>query len=399
MTTSRQILFLSFPMHGHVYPTLTIAEELVRRGHHVTYATNESFATEVKLTGAELLSYDDELAAIAERVNPQAGTNEITLTAISFALQGLRSLGPLAHRADPPDLVVCDPLTFAPGALLTDAWNVPLIVTHPNVAFNDAFNWPAELREQLMGDPVFGPRAVEIEAEMARLIASFGSSEQRLNRADDRALVFVPRVLQPQADTFGDNYTFVGPCTDGTVFNGEWQPADERPVLFISLGTLYNERPEHLKLFASAFAQLDWQVVMSVGGSTSAAGALQLPANFELHEWLPQLSVLEHASVFLTNGGLGGITSALQQGTPMVLIPEAAEQRMHAGQVVDLGLGRLVSIADTTPEQLREAVLAVAADPRTAARARELQSLIRAAGGTSRAADVIEEQLGNHPTR
>jgi MGT family glycosyltransferase len=391
----QHVLFLSFPMHGHVYPTLTIAEELGRRGHRVTYATTETFADEVRRAGVELLRYDDELASIPAGVSPDAGTDEITLTSISFVVQGLHMLVPLVRwPADhPPDLVVCDPLTFAAGAVLSQAWGVPLITTHPNVAFNKEFNWPAELRGQLMEDPVLGPRAVAIETEMAAILADHGLNEERLDRADDLAMVFVPRQLQPHAETFGDNYVFVGPCTDGAVFDGEWRPAGDRPVLFISLGTLYNERPEHLRRFAEAFGQLEWQVVMSVGGSSSTAAGGELPPNFELHEWVPQLSVLEHASVFLTNGGLGGITSALQQGTPMVLVPEAAEQLMHAGQVADLGLGRIVSLADSTPEQLRDAVLAVAADQAMAARADELRAVIRAAGGTRRAADVIEEQL------
>jgi UDP:flavonoid glycosyltransferase YjiC (YdhE family) len=35
----QHIAFVSIPSIGHVYPTLAVAAELVRRGHRVTYAS------------------------------------------------------------------------------------------------------------------------------------------------------------------------------------------------------------------------------------------------------------------------------------------------------------------------------------------------------------------------
>jgi dTDP-L-oleandrosyltransferase len=266
------------------------------------------------------------------------------------------------------------------------------VTAHANVAYNETFNWPAKHRQQLLDDPARGERAIEVETSIVQLMTQHGVDETRMSRGDDLALVFAPRALQPHAESFGDNYVFVGPCTDGSVFDGDWQPADDRPVLFVSLGTLYNERPDHFRRFLDAFGDLDWRVVMTTGGSTVEAGPV--PPNFELHSWVPQLSVLRQAKVFLTNGGLGGITSALQQGTPLVIMPEADEQDMHAGQVAELGLGRILRFAEATPEVLRNTVLELAADETTLARVRRMRSLIREAGGTRRAADVLETLLG-----
>lgn len=390
----QHVLFLSFPMYGHVFPSLTIAEELGRRGHRVTYATGEPFASYVKRADVELYSYDLDLASIPSRVSGQVSTNEVTITCLTFVEQSLRSLTPhgFGREVDRPDLVVCDPLTFHAGSVLCDHWDVPLVTAHANVAINETFNWAAKHREQLLADPVLGERAIEVETNIATIMAQHGADEIRMNRGDDRALVFAPRALQPHAESFGDNYVFVGPCTDGSVFDGDWQRTDERPVLFISLGTLYNERPDHFRRFLRAFGSLDWRVVMSTGGGALDTGPV--PPNFEVHSWVPQLAVLRQASVFLTNGGLGGITSALQEGVPLVLMPEAAEQEMHSGQVAALGLGRIVRPNETTPEQLRDTVLEVAADKATLARVRYLRSLIEEAGGTRRAADTIEARLG-----
>src|SRR5262245_22490626 len=96
MTSSRQqhILFLSFPMYGHVFPSLTIAEELGRRGHRVTYATGDDFAGHVRRAGVDLYRYPEELASIPARINGVPDTNEVTITCLTFVEQSLHTLAP-----------------------------------------------------------------------------------------------------------------------------------------------------------------------------------------------------------------------------------------------------------------------------------------------------------------
>lgn len=398
-TGRHHVLFLSLPVYGHVYPSLTVAEELARRGHRVTFATGESFADDLARSGVDLLPYSSELASIPAELSDNADTIEVSILSLSFYERSLRELPALASRLseEPPNLVVCDPLTFGAATVLGRGWHAPVVVAHANLAFNETFNWPAQRRYEILADPR-RDQAIEIETNLVRLFGHHGIDEGRLNRGEDLTLVYAPRALQPFAESFGENYVFVGPATDGTVFEGDWPRPDGRPVLFISLGTLYNERPDFFRLFVEAFGELDWHVVMSLGGSTSTVGLGPVPPNFELHSWVPQLAVLEHANVFVSNGGLGGITSALRQATPLVLMPEAAEQEMHARQVADLGLGRIVRFDEITAAELRQTVVDLARDDATLARLREMRSLVREAGGTRRAADAIESRLRAHLT-
>ncbi len=383
----RHVLFLSLPVYGHVYPSLTVAEELGRRGHRVTFATAEVFAGEVARSGVELLAYTEELAAIPAELSDDADTIEVSILSLKFYERSLRELPALATRFgdDPPTVVVCDPLTFGAGVVLSREWAVPLVVAHPNLAFNETFNWPVARRGEILDDPR-RDLAIELETSLGKLFGEHGLDEGRLYRGDDPAIVYAPKALQPHASSFGDGYAFVGPATDGAIYAGSW-PAPAGPMLFISLGTQYNERPASFRLFAEAFGGLDWQVVVSLGGARAPGS---VPDNFQVYPWVPQLAVLSRARVFLSNGGLGGVTSALRQGTPMVLVPEAAEQEMHAGRVAELGLGRVVRLASLTAAELRQVVLELAADEATAGRLAAMRELARAAGGTRRAADVIE---------
>jgi dTDP-L-oleandrosyltransferase len=395
---SSHILFLSAPAYGHVYPTLTIAEELARRGHRVGYAVTEQFAADVKRSGVELLTYGPELAAIPAALSAKADTAEIVLACMRFYEEGLRSVAGVRELLDaPPDLIVYDPMMYAAATVLGRRWGVPIVLTHPNLAFNDTFDWPTTRRRELL----VGPRADEaatIESGLQELFTQHGMDERGLNNAEDLALVFVPRAFQPEADSFGDNYVFVGPCVDGEVFRGSWQPpTDGRPVLFISLGTVHNQRMDFFRLFTEAFADLDWHVVVTLGDPTHDGDLGPLPSNFEVHPWVPQLAVLAHATVFLSNGGLGGVMSALREGTPMLLAPEVAEQDMDARRVVELGLGRIVQLDDITPKKLGRAVLSLAADDTTTERVRRMREHILAAGGTRGAADEIEARLRRRP--
>ncbi|CCH32039.1 macrolide family glycosyltransferase [Actinosynnema sp. NPDC047251] len=388
------ILFLSAPAYGHVYPTLTIAEALARRGHRVGYAVTEHFAADVERSGLELLRYNDVLSAIPAAVGPRADTAEIVLACMEFYLEGLRQVSDVEGLVDaPPDLVVFDPMMYGAAAVLGREWGVPTVLTHPNLAFNDTFDWPAlRRRELLVGEREAA--AARIEAGLAALFAEHGVDERELNAPTDLALVFVPREFQPHADSFGGNYAFVGPCVDGTVFGGTWEPpAGGRPVLFISLGTVHNQRPDFFRLFAGAFGDLDWHVVVTLGVPEHDGDLGDLPPNFEVHPWVPQLAVLEHAAVFLSNGGLGGVMSALRAGTPLLLAPEVAEQDMDAQRVVELGLGRLVDLDGIAPDDLRQAVLDLAADREIATAVTRMRDHVHAAGGTSRAADAIEARL------
>ncbi|WP_185893802.1 hypothetical protein [Streptomyces sp. WAC05950] len=49
--------FVGIAWHGHVNPTLGLVEELVRRGHRVSYAVTEAFAETVRAVGAEPVVY------------------------------------------------------------------------------------------------------------------------------------------------------------------------------------------------------------------------------------------------------------------------------------------------------------------------------------------------------
>ncbi|WP_239175151.1 glycosyltransferase [Actinoplanes cyaneus] len=90
---------------------------------------------------------------------------------------------------------------------------------------------------------------------------------------------------------------------------------------------------------------------------------------------------------------MGGSSEGLACATPMIAVPQAADQFANAAQLAALGVARVVDAATVSVAQLREALLALTTDPAVAARSADLKRQAREAGGADRAADLIEAEL------
>jgi MGT family glycosyltransferase len=206
-------------------------------------------------------------------------------------------------------------------------------------------------------------------------------------------LVFLPRRFQYAGDSFDDRFVFVGPSVDGREGADGWQPpAPGTRLLFISLGTAMNNRPEFFRLCLEAFGGTGWQVVMAIGDQVDRAGLGPIPANFEVRPYFPQPAVLGRATAFLTHSGMNSTMESLVAEVPMVSVPQMGEQAANGRRVEELGLGRRLP-EEPTADVLRETVDAVADDPSIRANLADMAKVIGEAGGAPAAADALERLL------
>jgi len=133
---------------------------------------------------------------------------------------------------------------------------------------------------------------------------------------------------------------------------------------------------------------------MSIGRRFTAADLGDIPDNFIVEPYVPQLEILKRAAVFVTHGGGSSLHEGLWYGVPLVGIATQIEQLMNVRRVAEKGacipiethfLGQPVS-----PDELRNAVRTILADPAFGKAAGVFQTAFRAAGGASRAADELE---------
>ncbi len=393
--------FLSFPGHGHVNPTLPLVEELVRRGHRVSYAVQGAFAAAVERAGATVITlpgegvpamsgFDLRSGAIAERLG---GMVEDALAAFTPVVE--------AWTADPVDAVCFDKMVVS-APMVVEKLGVPGIALNPTYAGNDEFEPRREMFRHLPADQRSREATTAMQGAMETLrgkLATFaerhGVTAPRPLEATpaDLNLVFIPRRLQPLADTFDESFVFVGPDL-GARGDVDWQPRlADRPLLFISLGTAFNNQPDFFRTCLEAFGSGPWQVAMAIGEAISVDDLGPVPANVEVRSYFPQPAVLKHAQVFLSHAGMNSTLESLYSGVPLVAVPQMPEQALNAYQVDDLGLGRALDPATITAKVLRDAVTEVAEDRTMRARVAAFSGELKAAGGAIAAADAIEAQL------
>ncbi|MHA6802258.1 macrolide family glycosyltransferase [Salinifilum ghardaiensis] len=383
------IAVTSVPAAGHVNPTLPVVRELTRRGHTVTYATHEHHRSEVEAAGAELLSLPGQMPR-PNPEDPDAAAQQLgeTLRA-DFAV--LRE----AFTRDPPQAICYDMMTAA-GWMASAALGIPGVSLVPTHASNEHFSLHRDVL-QAATTTAMPPGHLEMFDRVKQVLAEIGAetgvdtSGIFEGEPSPLNIVFLPREFQYSGETFDERFRFVGPSVD--LRTGEdWSPARPGgPVLFISLGTAFNDRPEFFRACLEAFGGSGWQVALALGERVDPSDLGDVPDNIELRTYFPQPAVLRHADVFLSHAGMNSTMEAIHFGVPLVAAPQMPEQEANARQVDALGLGR--HLAEFTAESLRRSVEEVHADTAVRANIARMGELLRGCGGAVEAADALEGHL------
>ncbi|XVQ06673.1 macrolide family glycosyltransferase [Spirillospora sp. CA-255316] len=390
------ILVLDIPSNGHVLPKVALVDELVRRGHRVTYVVAERLADRVRRFGAQVVTYPslDPLDSLADD-DPAAATR-------AFFRENLAILDAAREHFgdDRPDAVAYDEAAFQAGRILAWTWRLPPVLLSPSVVSNEHYDYLDHM-ERL----VPGHRLVDPVEEIARALDGFGLGDRvqdllwSARRVEEFTIVFVPPRFQPAHETFDpDRVVFVGPSVERRDFLGTWEPpATGSRVVLVSLGSVRNGDTGFFETVIGAFAGRPWHAVVSVGDALDDAAFQRLAGlapNVEVHRWISNVGVLEHADAFVTHGGSGSLLEAWHTATPVVVVPPAPDFLPYAERTVELGAGRVIKPSELDASRLLTEVEELVSDAAVRERMRELREHTRGAGGARRAADALEAHLG-----
>ena len=136
-----------------------------------------------------------------------------------------------------------------------------------------------------------------------------------------------------------------------------WAQHDERPLLFITFGTLAAVSPKSQNLYRAALdaaAALSARVLLSTGVEMDHGLLGAIPENVTVVSWVPQREIFPRAAALLCHGGAGTLLAALTHGLPMVVTPLGADQPDNARLVEATGAG--IALLDPDASSLRKAV-------------------------------------------
>jgi MGT family glycosyltransferase len=393
-----RVCMLGHPAHGHINPTLPVIAELVRRGETVTYFATEPFRSKIEQTGATFASYGgqdlfERNLAAGGMLGGMAGLIETTEEILPALLDRVRAIA--------PDYLLVEAHAVW-GNLIAQILRVPTVTLCSMFAINETLITAADLMRHLYGGAPAGHAlqgllGLSAYAETAhRLQARYGvacpdiidylGNRQALN------IVFTSRAFQVGGDRFGDDYIFVGPSVSDTADTDTTLAfaRAEQPLIFVSMGTMYNDEAALYRTCFDAFREQPWNVVMAVGHRVDRSLLPDPPANVILRDYVPQVAVLQRARLFITHGGINSAHEAMWHGVPMVVLPRAADHHIVATRVAEVGAGMVLDRTQATRERLIALTDRVLADPACREHSARIGATLRDAGGHRRAADTIQ---------
>ncbi|GGJ89374.1 glycosyltransferase [Pseudomonas matsuisoli] len=175
----------------------------------------------------------------------------------------------------------------------------------------------------------------------------------------------------------------------------------DRPFVFASLGTLQGQRYNVFRKIVDACRRLDVQLLLAhCGGlSTTQADALSVPGSIWVTDFAPQQAALARADAVISHAGLNTVMDAFVAATPILAMPIAFDQPGVASRVVHSGSGLKISVHFASAQRIGKHLERLLAERTFAMRAAVLGNAVREAGGTARAADIVEATVLGAPVR
>ena len=162
----------------------------------------------------------------------------------------------------------------------------------------------------------------------------------------------------------------------------------ERPLVYISMGTVINERPDFYNKCIEALKDMNVDVIISCGNSLDQKLLGELPPNVQVYPYVDQLDVLSRADAFITHCGMNSVSESLYMAAPMVLYPQTSEQNAVARKTKEIGAG--VLLADDSAAGIKAAVQEILDHDSYVKAAKACCDDFRSCSGTAGAADFIE---------
>ncbi|MDM5337340.1 glycosyltransferase [Fictibacillus enclensis] len=389
-----RVLFINAGSEGHINPTIGMVQELISRGEEVVYFTVEAFRDRVEKTGATVRTFDGEAfikaflsggrTYLLERINGLLHTVDVVIPSVLGQIEG-------EHF----DYMIHDSM-FGCGRFLTQILKLPAISSCTSFAHTkDSFESMLEHLSQDIPPKTLATIKEDYQNLKTKLKENYdveiGSPYEVFCNPAPLTIIYTTREFQPSGDTFDPSYKFVGPSISLRPSKGNVDFAEikGKDLIYISLGTVFNQATEFYKLCFEAFGDSEHNVIMSIGHRTQKAALGKIPKNFIVENYVPQTEVLKEADLFITHGGMNSANEGLYYGVPLLVIPQSADQPMVAQQVVNMGAGKKLQMEHLTAAQLHEAADAILNEPSFRLQVEKTSESFKKAGGYLQAVDEV----------
>jgi UDP:flavonoid glycosyltransferase YjiC (YdhE family) len=339
---------------GHFLPMVPLARGLVTAGHDVVFVVTAPYDELVTRRGFRSIGVDAprDLTGFEfiSGIDQRGGVDRLRYTIEAFLDLAVVNAQRVVELAD---------------------------TERPDVLIRETSGWGAWMAGELLDVPVaafdYSPAPSGFFARFAgdlfqRARAAVGLVSDETLQSLDRYLTIVgapPRWFSP--DCFRPtSHLFQPPADalDGGALPDWFATLPDRPIVYVTMGTVFNETPGIFPMVLAAVADLEANVIITVGRSMDPATLGATPAHVHVERFIPQGLVIDRCAAVIAHGGYGSLMGALRRGVPMVTIPLAAgDNALNAARVSQLGAGIAIPEKERSTERIAAAARAVLREP------------------------------------
>ncbi|TPG25222.1 nucleotide disphospho-sugar-binding domain-containing protein [Mycolicibacterium hodleri] len=397
------------PALGHLYPMIAVLLELQSRGHRIVIKTLAEGVPLAQSLGFDATAIDPRIDDVA--MQDWMAPNARRALDATMAVFGARALYEIDDAREVLD-------TYRPDAMIIDAncWGAASVADAAGLSW--ATFWPYTPFLRSRGVPPFGPglapwpgmpgrlrdgllrplvtgaleRAMLSSLSQVRTAAqapSIQTSDEFLCRAKI-LLVATSHPFEYEHPDWGSQVHLVGPCEYDPAPSEppSWLADIDRPIVLVSTSTEYQDDGALAVTAIGALAAEPLHLVVTCPSGPPALDAV--PSNATVTRFAPHGMILDRAVCAITHGGMGSTQKALARGVPVCAVPHGRDQFEVGRRVQVARCGTRLPARKLTTGRLQRAVN----HARTMTDgARRVAEGYRAAGGPTRAADLVERHL------
>lgn len=135
----------------------------------------------------------------------------------------------------------------------------------------------------------------------------------------------------------------------------QWIDSSAEPYVYVSFGSFLSVRSDVLAKVAEALRESGLRAAIAYG-SADLACLGEIPDNWLVGEFLPQVTLLESAAVAVTHGGNNSVTESMTFGVPLVVLPFSTDQFAGAAALESMGYGAALAPNTATVEDIKGAL-------------------------------------------
>ena len=388
-------LFLGFPGHGHVNPTIGLIKELVSKGDTITYYCTEEFKDKILPTGAKFISYEAITVEDATEGNYINSLKHLT-SICSGLLEALWKT-----KEDHYDYMIYDSMINI-GDKIGELLEIKSVIRSiTTFAFSNVML--ENLRNHNMNMLLnFNPKEIHevVKSIQKKYKINFLNSfiKSLTNNKANLNIVFTSKYFQPRIEDFDESYKFIGPSiydrkelSDFKIDNPE-----NKKLLFISLGTVANRNFNFYQESFKAFKNRDdLLVIMSIGKKNKISNLGEIPSNFLIYNYVPQLDLLKKVDFFITHGGMNSTSEGLYNNLPLIVVPQFGDQFIVGKRIEELKAGINLHTPNISSAEILTAFNKISSEKYFSENAKIIGDSLREAGSYKKAVLEIHNLIKN----